>query len=85
VSVTPAPVPTLSGNGKPFAERQAFFTGLIAPVPTPIYWRDDLTIDHVVIGPAVIEQEDATTVVYPGQRAVRLPSGGLFVEREETR
>jgi N-methylhydantoinase A/oxoprolinase/acetone carboxylase beta subunit len=85
VSVTPAPVPTRSGNGRPFAERLAFFTGLDCPTPTPIYWRDDLTTDQIVRGPAVIEQEDSTTVVYPGQRATRLPSGGLFVEREETR
>ena len=85
VSVTPAPVPTRSGTGLPFAERLAFFPGREGPVPTPIYWRDDLAYDQIVRGPAIIEQEDTTTVVYPGQRAVRLPTGGLMVEREETR
>jgi N-methylhydantoinase A len=54
-----------------------------AAAKTPIYWRDDLRPDQIIRGPAVIEQEDATTVVYPGQRARRLPTGGLFVEREE--
>jgi N-methylhydantoinase A/oxoprolinase/acetone carboxylase beta subunit len=71
-----------SGNGHPFAERAAFFPAQPGPVATPIYWRDDLAAEQVIPGPAVIEQDDATTVVYPGQRARRLSSGALFIERE---
>ncbi len=84
-SVTPLLVPISVGNGQPFAERLALFAGQTEPVTTPIFWRGDLSADQLIRGPAVIEQEDATTVVYPGQRAVRRPSGGLFVEREDSR
>ena len=59
------------------------FPGLSAPVPTPVFWRADLADGQLIPGPAVIEQEDATTVVYPGQVARRLARGGLLVERVE--
>ena len=73
------------GSGRPFAERPAYFPGLADPVVTPIYWRDDLASGQVVRGPAVVEQEDATTVVYPRQSARRLTRGALLIEREEDR
>jgi N-methylhydantoinase A len=45
-----------------FAEAAGF-------VPTPIYRRERLLGGHLIAGPAVIEQMDATTVIPPGQRA----------------
>ncbi len=33
---------------------------------TPVYRRDDLGPGFAIVGPAVIDQFDATTVVYPG-------------------
>ncbi len=84
-AVTPEPLVGRPGHGRPFAERQAYFPNLATAVPTPVYWRDDLAEEQVVRGPAVIEQEDATTVVYPGQSLRRLSTGGLLIERREDR
>ena len=36
---------------------------------TPIYWRDSLHAGQSIHGPAVIEQLDATTVLFPGDVA----------------
>jgi N-methylhydantoinase A len=38
-------------------------------VDTPVYDRSTLVEGQALRGPAVVEQEDTTTVVYPGQRA----------------
>jgi N-methylhydantoinase A len=38
--------------------------------PTPVYDRDRLVPGHQMKGPAVIEQLDATTLVYPGDGLV---------------
>jgi N-methylhydantoinase A/oxoprolinase/acetone carboxylase beta subunit len=81
-TVSPVPLEAEPGEGQPFGERRAYFPGLAGPLTTPVYWRADLAAEQVIRGPAVIEQEDATTVVYPGQIARRLPAGGLLIQRE---
>jgi N-methylhydantoinase A/oxoprolinase/acetone carboxylase beta subunit len=70
-----------SGSGRPAGERAACFSGLPEPARTPVYWRDDLGAGQVISGPAIVEQEDATTVIYPGQVARRLSDGALLIER----
>jgi N-methylhydantoinase A len=47
--------------------RDVFFTG--RAVPTHIYDRSRLTPGDVITGPAIVEQLDSTTVVWPGQSA----------------
>ena len=47
-------------------ERRVWFESGWAP--TPIYRRDALPLDAEFVGPAIIEQLDATTVVEPGDR-----------------
>ena len=49
--------------------RQAYFGESAGTVQCPIYQRDRLATGHTVSGPAIIEQMDSTTVVYPGQSA----------------
>lgn len=39
------------------------------PVNTPVYSRETLQPGHVIQGPAVIDQLDATTLVFPGDEA----------------
>ena len=39
-------------------------------VATPVYQRSKLRTGHVVEGPAIIEQSDATTVIPGSHRAV---------------
>ncbi len=36
------------------------------PVTCPVYNRNDLSAGHILTGPAVIDQLDATTLLYPG-------------------
>jgi N-methylhydantoinase A len=38
-------------------------------VPTPIYDRARLQPGHQIVGPAIVEQLDATTLIGPGQHA----------------
>jgi N-methylhydantoinase A len=49
-------------------------------VETPIYDRASLAPGDVVTGPAVIEQLDATTLLFPGDRAIVDPHRNLAVE-----
>jgi N-methylhydantoinase A len=62
-----APPPTggsLEGALK--GSRPAYFDECQAYRDTPVYQRDRLPIGAQLAGPAIIEQPDTTTVVYPG-------------------
>ena len=49
----------------PIAQRAVFFEP-DAAIDSPVFARDDFGRGHTITGPAVIEQFDATTLVYPG-------------------
>ncbi|MDE0230196.1 MAG: hydantoinase/oxoprolinase family protein [Spirochaetaceae bacterium] len=69
VDLQPLELPTAppaSGSPEPAAARQVFFHGRCRE--TPIYHRDALAAGVVLTGPAIIEQLDATTALWPGQR-----------------
>lgn len=51
-----------------------------APDDTPVYRRDALLPGHRLEGPAVIEQLDATTLLYPGDSLAVDAAGSLLVE-----
>lgn len=51
-----------------------------APVRTAIHQRADLAAGAVIQGPAVIEQLDATTLVYPRDIACVRPTGIIAIE-----
>jgi N-methylhydantoinase A len=63
----------------PAGSRRAHFRdeGL---VPIPVYGRGDLKAGHRVDGPAIVDQLDSTTVIFPGQRARVDRFGNLIVE-----
>ena len=46
---------------------------------TPIYRREALLADHVIHGPAIVDQLDSTTVILPGQSARTDRFGNLIV------
>jgi len=48
-------------------------------VAAPVYVRSSLCLGEAVSGPAVIAQQDSTTVLMPGQTATVHPSGSLIV------
>lgn len=66
-------------------ERPVFFEALDPREPgqllaTGVYQRPLLRANNVVHGPAVIDEVSATTVLYPGDRAVVHETGSLLVE-----
>jgi N-methylhydantoinase A len=60
----PAPVSRAAEPAPPVRHRAARFAG--RHLPTPVYRWSELGIDQRVPGPAFIESEDTTVVVYPG-------------------
>ncbi|MCP5155905.1 MAG: hydantoinase/oxoprolinase family protein [Ectothiorhodospiraceae bacterium] len=52
---------------------------------TPVYRREDLPATARIEGPAIVEEAGSATVVPPGARCVRHPSGALVIEWERTR
>jgi N-methylhydantoinase A len=68
-----------AGDHSAIARRQACFDAAQGYVDVPVYWRAALPPGFSVTGPAIIEQSDTTTVVYPGHGAVIDPSGNLLI------
>jgi len=65
---------------KPKGRRRVHFRA-IGVVDTPVYERADLRLGHAIVGPAVIEQKDSTTLLPQGWRLVPEPSGCLLLSR----
>ncbi len=65
---------------QPLGRRQVWMRGA---------WRDTLVLDRAgvglepVSGPALIEQEDTTTLLFPGWTARQVAAGSLLLERTE--
>ena len=59
-------------------EREAWFGTFM---PTPIYGRARLPVGARVVGPAIVEQPDTTTVIPPGHAALVDSSGNLRLRR----
>jgi N-methylhydantoinase A len=76
----PAPDVPADGAGSPApeAERSAYFPELGGFRPTPVYAGSALRPGHSVAGPAIVQEETTTIVVYPGSR-LELPSPDVFV------
>jgi N-methylhydantoinase A len=74
----PAPPPTALK-----ARRPVFFEESGGWVECAIYERGLLLGGNRIAGPAIIEQMDTTTVVFPGQRATVHPSGTLVIASAE--
>lgn len=64
--------------------RLVYFEGADSWIETPIHVRSGLSTASCLEGPAVIEQYDATTVVYPGWRATVDRFGILCLRRCES-
>ena len=55
------------------------------PVPTAVHRRADLKPGDRILGPAIVEQLDATTVIPPGHRADVVDDGSMLMVREGAR
>ncbi len=63
-------IPSVAEGASPDAARMrpVWFDGP-GPVETPVFDRADLAAGHAIAGPAIIDQTDTTTVIFPGQTA----------------
>jgi N-methylhydantoinase A len=80
--------PAHDGRPAPPTSRPAYFEELGGFVEVPVARRERLRPTAALEGPAIIEQDDATTVLYPGHRAVVDAVGNLVVTvavREDAR
>ena len=68
----------LGGNAV-VTRRPACFDAAEGYVSVPVYPRSALQPGVAVTGPAIIEQSDTTTVVYPGHEAVLDAAGNLII------
>ena len=63
---------------RPWSHRQVSFDGR-GFVETPTFRRTDLRAGHALGGPAIVDQVDTTTVIFPGQTARVDDWGNLIV------
>ncbi|MDG2286063.1 MAG: hydantoinase/oxoprolinase family protein, partial [Alphaproteobacteria bacterium] len=74
-----AAAPTRStAEPTPNGRRPVFFDG-DAAVDAALFSRDALESGQIIQGPAIIEQLDTTTPIYPGDRAEVTPDGHLII------
>ena len=77
----PRLVPIATGRSapQPVATVNAFFDS--TPVESPVYDRSSLGSGHRLDGPAIVTQDDCTTLVAPGWRALIDDAGALVMSR----
>jgi len=61
-------------------ERDAYFELPDKPVQTPIYDRGKLPLSAKIDGPAIVEQADTTTIIYPNHKAHLDEYGNLIID-----
>ena len=83
-SVDRPPLPSVvGGSGLTTAVRnirQVVFNG--KSKDTSVYWREDLPLNTIFEGPAIIEEPGSTTVVPPGFNISMDPTGSLILDRK---
>ena len=67
----------------PVSRRPAYFPEVGGFVDTPVYARAGLGRDAVITGPAIVEEEESTVVLLPGDKANLDRFGNILVEIEE--
>jgi N-methylhydantoinase A len=78
--------PTLTASSRDLGgalvgKRRVYFEGMTNFVETPCYARDRLVPGMVFEGPALVDQDDTTTVVFPTFRTRVDTVGNLILER----
>jgi N-methylhydantoinase A len=86
---SPEPLaPQASGNGRtlppPREERAAYFQEFGEYRPTPVYAGVVLQTGQTIDGPAIVEEETTTIVVFPGSM-LQVPAPDIFVMRPTSR
>ena len=90
----PAPVPEDAGAGassgtarrpSPTGHAELFAASSDGPAQAAVHHRPDLAVGAAVPGPALVAEEQTTTVVPAGWEALVLPGGHILVERRARR
>jgi N-methylhydantoinase A len=68
-----------TGAAGPRGSQRAHFSGA-GEIALAVYDRAALRPGTTIAGPATIEDEWSTTIVYPGQRCAADPFGNLVIE-----
>ncbi|MCY4310919.1 MAG: hypothetical protein OXC54_06365, partial [Rhodospirillaceae bacterium] len=71
-------LPDSTETATPIARRPVWFQD-DAPVDTPVYQRADLASGASFIGPAVIDQFDSTTIVFPDDKLTVDDAGNIAI------
>jgi N-methylhydantoinase A len=66
-----APVPSVSSTRPVFYSEES--------ETAAVRHRDSLGVGDTLVGPAIVEEDEATTVLVPGDRATVLPTGALEI------
>ena len=82
-TAAPAPVAAAKGQGDPIPAATVESRFESGSLPTPVYERASLGSGHMVRGPAIVIQDDCTTVVAPGWRALTDETGTLVISRRD--
>lgn len=65
-------------SGKPHGTRTVAFDQ--GAMECAVYRRDDMIVDQIIDGPAIIEELVSTTVIHPGDRAFLHATGPIIIE-----
>jgi N-methylhydantoinase A len=69
------------GVGEPHSTRPVRFSRGTEPLETLVYRRLDLGVGQSIVGPAIVEERETTTVIRPGWTAEVAPDGSLIAVR----
>jgi N-methylhydantoinase A len=72
-------MPYVAEDAQPDGERLVYFDSIEEPLSARIVWRPELAPGSEVIGPAVIEEPNSTTLLFPGDVAKVSEHGHLIV------
>jgi N-methylhydantoinase A len=72
--------PFVAEGAVPASRRPVVFDDPQHPVEAAILWRPSLAAGAAIAGPAVIEEQNATTFVPPGDRAMIDPHGNIVID-----
>jgi N-methylhydantoinase A len=60
--------------------RKVVYDDTMEPIESRVLWRPAMNPGDVVVGPAVIEEPNSTTLVHPGDRVTVTPTGHLIID-----
>lgn len=74
-----SPAPRAAAAPAPKGSRRAYFQEVGSFVDTKVYARESLPIGVEILGPAIVEERESTTVIGPGDRLEVDEAGNLVV------